>query len=70
MLEVKGTGLDQVKLIRFGDKGLEFVPDEKGKAIKIALTREVTADLGPATLFLHLADSKILALSLQIVKSE
>jgi hypothetical protein len=70
LLEVKGTGLDQVKLIRFGDKGLEFVPDEKGKAIKIALTREVTADLGPATLFLHLADSKILTLSLQVVKSE
>lgn len=70
LLEVKGTGLDQVKLIRFGDKGLEFVPDEKGKDIKIALTREVTADLGPAILLLHLANSKILTLSLQIVKSE
>ena len=70
LLEVKGTGLDQIKFVRFADRLLGFIPDEKGVSIKIALTRDVTADLGPATLLVDLTNGKVMNLQIQITKPE
>lgn len=70
LVSIKGTNLNQIKYVRFGDRLLGIIPDEKGTELKLVLSREVTSEIGTATLICDLADGKSLPLEVQIVKSE
>jgi hypothetical protein len=66
LLVVQGSHLDRVKLVRFADKVLTMIPGEKGKSFSVALTREVTANEGPAVLLLDTEDGKTMSLIVDV----
>ena len=66
LLTVLGTNLDRIKLVRFADKVLATIPSEKGDTISVALSREVTANEGPAVLLFETQDGKTLSLNIEV----